>query len=111
MDEIITPNDLYEFQVGKKYGDITIHVTIRLRMDSFTYDLQWKRKEKHLTARTLPGCRLYNRKGNPSVSSEYMNLLHNKRDQSLFMEEVYQIDSGFHFDISFGIDGLSKNRL
>ena len=110
MDEIITPNDLDEFQVEKKYGDIAI-VPIRLRMDSFTYNLQWKRKEKQLTTRTLPGWRLYNREGNPSVSSEYMNLLHNKQDQSLFMEEVYQIDSGFHFDNFFGIDGLSKIRL
>ena len=58
VDEIFTPNDLDEFQVGKKYGDIAIHGPVRLRMDYFTYNLQWKRNEKHLTVHTLPGWRL-----------------------------------------------------
>jgi len=97
VDEIITPSDLDAFQPGKKYHTLATNVPIRFRMDSFEYNLNWKRKKKRITAYTLPDKKL---------TTQVLDSPGRKSINAL--QAANQIDSGFHLSNFFGIDELAR---
>ena len=99
VDEIINPNDIDEFQPGKKLHDLVTHLPVILRMDSFEYNLNWKRKEKVANAEILPGRLL----DNP-------NLLHMQRGGGSAQATAVspEIDSGYRLANFFDFNALSN---
>jgi beta-1,4-mannosyl-glycoprotein beta-1,4-N-acetylglucosaminyltransferase len=99
VDEIINPNDIDEFQPGKKLHDLVTQLPVILRMDSFDYNLNWKREEKVANAEILPGRLL----DNP-------NILHMARGggSKQATQVSPEIDSGYRLANFFDFNALSN---
>eukprot|EP00578_Thalassiosira_sp_NH16_P001470 CAMPEP_0181139332 /NCGR_PEP_ID=MMETSP1071-20121207/34726_1 /TAXON_ID=35127 /ORGANISM="Thalassiosira sp., Strain NH16" /LENGTH=665 /DNA_ID=CAMNT_0023226233 /DNA_START=100 /DNA_END=2097 /DNA_ORIENTATION=- len=96
VDEIITPNDIDDFQPGKKYYSIATKVPMRLRMDSFEYNLNWRKKRKRINAYILP----------ERLLTSFVFDSPGKQSQNA-LQVATQIDSGFHLSNFFGIHELA----
>jgi beta-1,4-mannosyl-glycoprotein beta-1,4-N-acetylglucosaminyltransferase len=99
VDEIINPNDIDEFQPGRKYHDLVTQLPVILQMESFEYNMNWKAKNKIGNAEVLPG-RL----------ADSSNLFHlpNGGGTAQASAITQKIDSGYRFGNFFDVDGLSN---
>ena len=99
VDEIINPNDIVEFQPGKKLHDLVTQLPVILHMDSFEYNLNWKREEKVANAEILPGRLL----GNPNIFHKAQGGGCNQAIAS-----APTIDSGYRLANFFDFNALSN---
>ena len=100
VDEIINPNDIDEFQPGRKLHELVTRSPIVLNMESFEYNLNWKREEKISNAVVLPGRFLDRSPGT----------FHGKRGQGSKLAHAVapKIDSGYRLANFFDLRALSN---
>jgi len=99
VDEIINPNDIDDFQPGRKLHNLVTQVPVILIMDSFEYNLNWKREEKVTNADILPG-RLFTE----------TNFFHgiDAMNTGLYWRITSKIKSGYRLANFFDFDALSN---
>ena len=99
VDEIINPNDIDEFQLGRKYHELVTQLPVILEMESFEYNMNWKAKNKIANAEVLPG---------RMVSSTNLFHLPMGGGSSQVNAMSLRINSGYRLGNFFDPDGLSN---
>ena len=102
VDEIINPNDIHDFQPGRKLHGLVTQTPVLVNMESFEYNLNWKQGggEKVYHAEIFPGRLLCG------------NLFYRLRpgDAIKLTAVAPKIDSGYRLSNFFDLNALS-NKL